>query len=51
MTTKVDDLIKKIEGDVEELYHSIHPKEIEFREKVWDIWMQIIDIMPEEEDQ
>lgn len=46
---KISDLINKIEGDTEELYHSINPAEIELREKVWDIWMKIIDIMPEEE--
>lgn len=46
---KIADLINKIEGDVEELYHSISPGDIELREKVWDIWMKIIDIMPEEE--
>jgi hypothetical protein len=51
MTTKVDDLIKKIQSDVEELYDSINPVDIELRKKVWDIWMKFIDIIPEEEDQ
>ena len=47
-TSKVDDLIMKIEWDVEYLYDSISPSEIELREKVWRIWNQVIDIMPEE---
>lgn len=48
MKSKVAELIDKLESDVEYLYHNIHPIEIELREKVWKIWMQVIDILPDE---
>lgn len=37
-------LLDKISEDLEELYYRISPLQIDFRERVWDVWNMVMDI-------
>ena len=37
-------LLDKISSDLEGLYHRIHPTKFNLKDRVWDVWNQVMTI-------
>ena len=43
-------VLDKISSDLEFLYHRIHPTKFDLRDRVWDVWTQVMTIQSIVED-